>query len=57
VQFGAGEAALFVALATTGSILVAGALVVFSYMLIEWAWSELKISGKVVEAMEYVIEN
>lgn len=57
VQFGAGEAALLVALATTGSILIAGALVVFSYMLIEWAWSELKISERVLEAMEYVIES
>jgi hypothetical protein len=48
VQFGAGEAALWVATVVTGHVLVGAVVVVASYFFVEHIWSEYKIAQKVV---------
>ncbi|WGY45885.1 hypothetical protein [Vibrio sp. ABG19] len=57
LQYGAGEAMLLTVIATTGSILAAGAAVAFTYLIIEWTWSEVHVNKNVVKALKDVIEN
>ncbi|XAW87861.1 hypothetical protein ABDK09_07025 [Vibrio sp. CDRSL-10 TSBA] len=57
LQYGAGEAMLLTVIATTGSIIAAGAAVAFTYLIIEWTWSEVHVNQNVVKALKDVIEN
>lgn len=57
VQFGAGEAALWVAASYSAPILIGAIACVAVYTLIEMAWSDLKISDHLVETLENVISN
>ncbi|MEF1283530.1 hypothetical protein QTN94_06030 [Vibrio sp. M250220] len=57
VQFGAGEAALWVAATLSGHVII-GAVVVFAtYAVIEWAWGEFNVAKKVVTGVENAIES
>ncbi|WP_455292704.1 hypothetical protein [Vibrio parahaemolyticus] len=57
VQFGAGEAALWVAATLSGHVII-GAVVVFAtYAVIEWAWGEFNVAKKVVTGLENAIES
>ncbi|MCZ4293236.1 hypothetical protein [Vibrio sinaloensis] len=57
VQFGAGEAALWVAATLSGHVIV-GAVVVFAtYAVIEWAWGEFNVAKKIVTGLENAIES
>ncbi|MGF1751937.1 hypothetical protein [Vibrio cionasavignyae] len=57
LQYGAGEAALFVVVAMTGSILIGGIVCALAYLAIELIWSEYEISKSIVTELENAVEN
>jgi hypothetical protein len=57
LQYGAGEAALFAAVAMTGSLLVGGVVCAFAYLAIEFMWGKYNISNSIVMELENAVEN
>lgn len=57
VQFGAGEAALWVAATYSAPILIGAIACVGVYVLVELVWDDLKISNHLVEVLENVTTN
>lgn len=57
LQFGAGEALLFIALLTTGSVIIGLLAVTAVYLSIEWFWNEYKVSDDIVNGLKDVIED
>ncbi|WP_146489703.1 hypothetical protein [Vibrio sp. T20] len=57
VQFGAGEAALFIMAAASGSIILGALAVVGAYLLVEWLWGEYELSTTIVSELENAIQD
>lgn len=57
VQFGAGEAMLFIVATMSGSILLGAILCSVAYITIEILWGEYGISKKIVAELENAVEN
>ncbi|HCG8838034.1 TPA: hypothetical protein NKB17_003720 [Vibrio parahaemolyticus] len=55
LQSAIGEAALFAAAVLGQPIIIGAIAVTATYLLIEWAWSEYKISQTIVERLESAI--
>ena len=55
LQFGAGEAVLFAVLFLGGAIWVGFIAVFFTYITIEWLWSEYKVTDEIVLELESAI--
>ncbi len=57
LQFGAGEALLFIVLYLGGTILVGLLFVVAAYVTIEWLWGNYKVNDDIVKELKSVVEN
>ncbi|MUL11802.1 hypothetical protein GNP59_18235 [Aliivibrio fischeri] len=55
LQFGAGEAALFIVLSFGGTIVFGLIAVAVVYGTIEWLWGDYKVNDEVVKGLESVI--
>lgn len=57
VQVGAGEAVLFGVAAISGHIIIGAIACAIAYVIVEAAWGEFGISGKIIKGIENAIED
>ncbi len=55
LQFGAGEAVLFIVLSFGGTIVFGLIAVAVVYGTIEWLWGDYKVNDEIVKGLESVI--